>query len=173
MEPISELELKIGEKESLPASLLGVEPWVIRSLPDNLKVAFLNQYKRAIQVSHHPDLYQDSRQKKVHERFFQATVSYIELLLENRMEREFAFDNLSSRSNLEVRLKEKIETLEKEITGLQEEMKANQQKYGFWKDLQLLNSELRDYEVFAFSNYSDVKILYLFSKNTDSLLAFS
>src|SRR3989344_562753 len=159
MEPISELELKIGEKESLPASLLGVEPWVIRSLPDNLKVAFLNQYKRAIQVSHHPDLYQDSRQKKVHERFFQATVSYIELLLENRMEREFAFDNLSSRSNLEVRLKE--------------EMKANQQKYGFWKDLQLLNSELRDYEVFAFSNYSDVKILYLFSKNTDSLLAFS
>ncbi|MEK6861007.1 MAG: hypothetical protein AABY07_03460, partial [Nanoarchaeota archaeon] len=84
MEQTSELELKIGEKEVQPVSLLGIEPWVIRSLPDNLKIAFLNQYKKAIQVSHHPDLYQDAGQKKVHERFFQATVRYIDLLLENR-----------------------------------------------------------------------------------------
>lgn len=159
MEPTSELELKIGEKEALPSSLLGVEPWIIRSLPDNLKVAFLNQYKKAIQVSHHPDLYQNPGQKRVHERFFQVTISYIELLLENKMEREFAFDNLYSRPNSEVRLKNQIETLERDIVGLQKEISENQRKYQSWRELQSLNSELRDYEQFALLNYSDKKIL--------------
>ena len=75
------------------------------------------------------------------------------------MEREFAFDNLYSKPNSEVRLREKIETLEKGINDLQEEINVNLQEYKSWKDLQSLNSELRDYEVFALSHYSDVKVL--------------
>jgi hypothetical protein len=69
-----------GEKTN-PLLLLGVEPWVLRSLDDKHLKEFISTLKRVLAKIHHPDQYQDPSEKEKHQFYFKRLNDGVDKLL--------------------------------------------------------------------------------------------
>ncbi len=126
MNDTSELELKVQELQDLPAHILGLDGWILRSLPPQHRVRFLKSYEKTLQAAHHPDLYQNSVEKRRHELYLQAVANAIGFLTSSDVAFELAIQELPTKQNPLVRLKTRIEQQAHEITKGDEKLVETQ-----------------------------------------------
>ena len=58
------LETVLSENQELSAHLLGVDGWILRTMPEDRRNIFLRLYEKALRTALHPDLIADEKKKK-------------------------------------------------------------------------------------------------------------
>lgn len=121
-----ELEAKIREYGDLPAHLLGLDGWMLRSIPESRRKEFLQGYEKLLKITFHPDRYQKLDEKQRKENYLQSVSNAIQYLTSDPMAFDIAVDQVGTSINPIVNLKRTLEsreqlisTLEKQITTLQ------------------------------------------------------
>lgn len=63
------LETVLETNQGLSAHILGVDGWLLRTIPEERRAVFLRLYEKAVRTSLHPDLIQDANKKKFYDRY--------------------------------------------------------------------------------------------------------
>lgn len=111
------------EKDANPFYLLGIEPWVLRSLSPNMIKELLGDFKRHILKYHHPDKYQDANERKKHEHYFQLACSTIDQLLGDDYFFRQSIDGLHQK-NVQALYAKQLKAKEEFISSLREDIKG-------------------------------------------------
>lgn len=97
-----------------PIELLGIEPWAIKSLPRDKRVAFLKHALKLIASYHHPDLFLEEKDKARHGAYLSRINGAIAQLTRDKFALEEALADFNTRRNprvdLEIRLQKSRET---------------------------------------------------------------
>jgi len=125
----NELEQKFDSDYELNLSWLGVDGWVLRTLPQNLRIRFLESHKKNLQTTHHPDLYQNSRERKTHENYLQRVTATIDYFLSNPIELELALQDLPSTRDPMIALKQKIKLEQREKEELEKRLSLERKEH--------------------------------------------
>ena len=135
MNEYTELERKLIEYENLPGHMLGLEPWLLRSIPEDKRADFLKGYEKLVRVIYFPDHAKTPKEKKGREKFIQALVKDVAYLTSDPFAFELAIESIPSRRNPVVGLKMSLEDSKNEIAKLEhrlsEQQKTNRQMSAF------------------------------------------
>jgi hypothetical protein len=63
------LETVLESNQGLSAHILGVDGWLLRTIPEDRRTVFLRLYEKAIRTALHPDLIRDDNKKKFYDRY--------------------------------------------------------------------------------------------------------
>jgi len=63
------LETVLESNQGLSAHILGVDGWLLRTIPEDRRTVFLRLYEKAIRTALHPDIIQDDNKKKFYDRY--------------------------------------------------------------------------------------------------------
>ena len=63
------LETVLESNQGLSAHILGVDGWLLRTIPEERRAVFLRLYEKAVRTALHPDLIQDANKKKFYDRY--------------------------------------------------------------------------------------------------------
>jgi hypothetical protein len=63
------LETVLEANQGLSAHILGVDGWLLRTIPEERRAVFLRLYEKAVRTALHPDLIQDANKKKFYDRY--------------------------------------------------------------------------------------------------------
>ena len=99
---------KLKEYENLPGNVLGLDGWVLRSLPRDQRKFFLEAYLKAMRVAFHPDRSPNEEGRKARESFVKALVEAVTFLCSGTLEYEMATDLVPARKNFMVQLKQDV-----------------------------------------------------------------
>ena len=125
----NELENKIAELKDQPGFILGLDGWILRSVPMEHRKKFLDAYEKALQIAHHPDLFQDEAEKTRHERFLQTVANAVKFLNSDPFAYDLATEDVPTKQNHFLRAKETIEQRDKEIVNLKGQLGAREKDY--------------------------------------------
>lgn len=103
---------KIDEYDQFPALVLGLDGWILKSVPAETRSQFLRTYQKALQIAFHPDRVQDEDAKAGRERFLQVIGEAVTYLSENAINYELATDNVPTKKNPLVSLQRGMEARE-------------------------------------------------------------
>lgn len=70
------IETVLSENQELSAHLLGVDGWILRTMPEDRRNVFLRLYEKALRTALHPDLIADKKKKKFYDGYL-ARVSEV------------------------------------------------------------------------------------------------
>lgn len=173
----TELELKVEEYENLPAHLLGVDGWMLRSIPKEKRAAFLNGYEKLIRVVFQADspMSDAERQKRV--RFIQSITEAVDFLKSGESEYELSVEQVPSKRNPVIRLNDQIQQHLGEIGKLEAQLKkANGEIQDLSNVRKYLSDMLVKTESFArLRDYSDwhVKNFRTYPLNSMGVISIS
>lgn len=109
---------KTAELDSVPGAILGLDGWMLRSIPQAMRERFLQGYERVLRTVFHPDLYQDVVIKKGKERFLQAVHESITFLLGDYYAWEAAVDSIPTARNPFIQAKRDLDIRDEIIRTL-------------------------------------------------------
>jgi hypothetical protein len=141
---------QIEKSNELPFLLLGLDGWLIRSVPKELRRQFLEGYGRLLKIAFHPDRYEDSNKKESRTRYLQTVGEAIRLMLTDEIAFEVSAECIPTRRNPLVEFQNRIDILNKIVSkrdNLIAEIDARaRDAQAQVDDLQAQNQNLRDAE---------------------------
>lgn len=114
---------KSAEFDNFPALVLGLDGWILRSLPKHLRAQFLNSYEKLLRTIFHPDRFVDPVQKKSREIYLQNIGEAVRFMLADEFSFEMMVDTVPSRKNPMVGLRHAIEVRDNIINRLDTDLK--------------------------------------------------
>ncbi len=117
------LEAKTSEYQNLPGLILGLDGWVLRSIPKELRGTFLAGYRKLLNITFHPDRTQNEERKRAFQNYLQTVSEAVEFLVESEMNYELAVDVVPTRLNPIVQLKRNAEASESALGSMAERLK--------------------------------------------------
>lgn len=100
---------KTSEYDNLPGLVLGLDGWLLRSIPAQLRDQFLNGYEKLLRIVFHPDRYTDPEKKRTRENYLQSVNEAIRFMLADEFSFETIVDTVPTRRNPLVALRHNIE----------------------------------------------------------------
>lgn len=102
-----------------PLALLGVEAWILRSIPQQALVKFLRDFKKLAAKYFHPDVCHDELRRQAHEYYFKRLTGAVDRLLQDEFYMMSCLDDLANGSS--ERMRHRIAKLEHELRLCREE----------------------------------------------------
>ena len=127
--PVNELEKKIAEFKDQPGFILGLDGWLLRSVPIGQRRRFLEAFEKALQIVHHPDLFQDETEKMRHQRFLQTVANAVKFLTSDHLAYDLATEDVPTKQNHFLKTQEKVEARDKEILDLERQLRVKEKAY--------------------------------------------
>ena len=76
----AELEKKITELTDQPGHILGLDGWILRTIPEEKRNGFLKGYEKLLRIAFFPDHAKSQDQRANYERFNQAIANAVSFL---------------------------------------------------------------------------------------------
>jgi hypothetical protein len=112
------LEQKTTEYEKLPGLMLGLDGWILRSLPVALRRQFLQGYERLLRIVFHPDRYQDPAAKVSREKYLQSVNEAVRFMSADQFNYEMSMDAVPTKRNPFVALQQQVDARDEIIERL-------------------------------------------------------
>lgn len=112
---------KTAEFENLPGLVLGLDGWVLRSVPKHLRAQFLTGYEKLLRIVFHPDRYSEENQKQSRQVYLQAVGEAVRFMLADEFSYELTTDTVPTRRNPMVSLRNAVQVRDAIIARLDEE----------------------------------------------------
>ena len=109
-----ELEKIVGQLKDLPGHILGLDGWLLRTLPKDKREIFLKGFEKLIRVVYFPDHAPDARSKSSREQYIQAVSNAVTYLTSDEFAYELAVEEVPTEKNPIVKLKTEMEQKERE-----------------------------------------------------------
>lgn len=119
-----ELEARTNEYEGLPAHILGLDGWLLRSIPESRRKEFLQGYERLLKVVFHPDRYPAEEEKIRKQKYLQAVSNAVFFLTNDPIAFEMSVDKVGTAINPIVSLRRTLETREKQLGDLEKQLSS-------------------------------------------------
>jgi hypothetical protein len=173
---------QVEEGEYNPFTSLGIEPWLIQSLPRDSLKRFLGDYKKYfLGKYHHPDKYIVPEEKKKHEAHFQRVAGEIDELLSDDFYFRHCLANFRETGGLDPykrrinRQDIMISGLKKTREGLEAALKTSEYRCaGVESELAETSKDRRrlylEEEIFPLNKGKRYSLLYLSTEGTDLAL---
>lgn len=107
-QPTDLIAQKTAEYDNLPGLILGLDGWILRSVPKHLRAQFLNGYEKLLKVVFHPDRYQEQRTKESRQMYLQSVGEAVRFMLADEFSFEITADSVPSHKNPLLTLREAI-----------------------------------------------------------------
>lgn len=107
-----ELAQKTKEFADLPANILGLDGWLLRSVPKDQREYFLRSHLKTLRAALHPDRCATSEGKESRERFISQLSQATEFLLSGELEYQTAADTVPTQTNPAIQLARKQQAME-------------------------------------------------------------
>lgn len=108
--------------DELPGLLLGLDGWVLRSIPTGLRKKFLEGYEKSLQIAFHPDRYPDPVTKLSRQRYLQAVSEAISYMTKDEFQFELCADAVPTKRNPFVALQHTVNIRDNIIEKLNEQV---------------------------------------------------
>lgn len=112
---------KIDEYANFPGLILGLDGWILRSLPIEFRAKFLTGYEKLLQVVFHPDRYQDAAKKKSRDAFLRSLSEAVAFMLLGPVEYDLGASDVPTRKNPLVQLHNTVDRQDEIIARLHAE----------------------------------------------------
>lgn len=99
---------KTAEYSKLPGLILGLDGWILRSLPVEHRAQFLHGYEKLLRIVFHPDRYQDPAKKESRQSYLQSVGEAVEYMLSDEFSYEMTAETVPSHKNPIVALREAV-----------------------------------------------------------------
>ncbi len=109
---------KTQEFDNLPGLILGLDGWILRSLPKELRAQFLNGYEKLLRIVFHPDRYSDEIKKTSRQNYLQSVNESVRYLLADDFAYEMTVDSVPTHKNPMVTLRNSVEVRDNIIARL-------------------------------------------------------
>jgi len=114
MNDSTELEKIVGQLEDSPGHILGLNGWLLRTLPKEKRAAFLRGFEKLIRVAYFPDHAADPKSRGARERYIQSVSNAISYLTGDEFAYDLAVEEVPTEKNPVVILKRELEQKEHE-----------------------------------------------------------
>jgi len=114
---------KTAEYENIPGLVLGLDGWILRSLPKHLRAQFLNGYEKLLRIVFHPDRYTDPVKKESRQSYLQSVSDAVRYMLADEFAFETTVESVPTRKNPLLTLREAIDVRDKIIGRLDDQLK--------------------------------------------------
>lgn len=118
----TELERKIQELTNFPAHQLGLDGWLLRSIPRDARNTFLKEFEKALKVAFHPDRVQTLSEKQRRESYLQTISNAVATLSSDAQLYDLATEDVPTKRNPLVGMKNALHAHQEEIRVLQAEI---------------------------------------------------
>jgi hypothetical protein len=118
------LETKLDEYSEFPALVLGLDGWILKSVPTETRPQFLRSYQKTLQIAFHPDRAPNDVAKLSREKFLQVVGEAVAYLSENQINYELATDNVPTKRNPLVALRRGTEARDELIERKHQELES-------------------------------------------------
>jgi len=102
------IETKLEEYSDFPALVLGLDGWLLKSVPVDVRPIFLRAFQKSLQIAFHPDRVISPEAKISREKYLQVVGDAIHYLCDSQMNYELATDNVPTKRNPLVGLQNSI-----------------------------------------------------------------
>jgi len=119
---------KTEEFDKLPGLLLGLDGWVLRSIPQEYRRQFLTGYEKLLRVALHPDRCQGDDRKRGREAYLQAVAEAVAFMCRDEFSFELASDTVPTKRNPFVMMQSKIDLQEGIISRIHETLEETRGK---------------------------------------------
>lgn len=102
------LAQKTAEYDNLPGLVLGLDGWILRSIPKDQRETFLKGFEKIIRVVMHPDRARTDAQRKTRENYLQSVSEAVRFMLSDEFSYDMTADSVPSKKNPLVTLKHEI-----------------------------------------------------------------
>lgn len=119
---------KTAEYSNLPGLILGLDGWILRSLPADHRAQFLRGYEKVLRIVFHPDRYQDPTVKESRQRYLQSVNEAVEFMLSDAFSYDIATDSVPSHKNPMVGLRAAVQVRDDIITRIDQDKAAAQRR---------------------------------------------
>ncbi len=113
---------KTGEFDKLPGLLLGLDGWILRSVPHEFRKQFLQGYEKLLRVAFHPDRYQNEVTKQSRQNYLQAVAEAVEYMSRDEFSFEIASEAVPTKRNPFVALQQKIDLQDQIISRISDQI---------------------------------------------------
>jgi len=123
--PTDLIAVKAAEYQNLPGMILGLDGWILRSVPPGLRTQFLAGYEKLLRVVFHPDRYQDNDKKQSRLVYLQSVNEAVRYMLSDEFAYETTTDTVPTRKNPIVTLQNAIEVRDSIIARIDEDLSTS------------------------------------------------
>ena len=117
------IKSKTKELENLPGHILGLDGWILRSIPKHLRNQFLTAYEKVLKIVFHPDRYPDDSVKRTsREKYLQAVSDAVTYMSSDELTYDVASESVPTKKNPMVSLQNSIDTRDNIISNLDEKL---------------------------------------------------
>lgn len=116
---------KTSEFDRFPGLILGLDGWILRSVPKDLRKQFLAGYEKVLRVVFHPDRYSDPAVKASRQNYLQVVAEAVKFMTTDEFNFEFASDAVPTHTNPFVRLQNAIDIRDRVIDKTNSELESD------------------------------------------------
>lgn len=132
-----DLEKIVGQLQDSPGHILGLNGWILRTLPKDKRETFLKGFEKLIRVAYFPDHASSPRDKTSRERYIQAVSNAVSFLTSNEFAYELGTETVPTEKNPIIQLKTDMEQQVRDYEG---------QVSSLNKKIETANSEIRSFQ---------------------------
>jgi hypothetical protein len=122
--PTDLIAQKTGEYDRFPGLLLGLDGWILRSVPKSLRRQFLEGYEKLLRIVFHPDRYQDPAIKQSRQSYLQSVSEAVSFMAQDEFSFEIASDAVPTKRNPFVALQHEVDRRDDIISRFHSEVDA-------------------------------------------------
>ena len=109
---------KTIEFDALPGLILGLDGWILRSVPKELREQFLRGYEKLLRTVFHPDRYSDEEKKQSRQTYLQSVSEAVRFMTNDELSFDLAVDVVPTKRNPVISLKRDLEARDKILQGM-------------------------------------------------------
>lgn len=138
------LETVLDANQDVSAHLLGLDGWLLRTIPDDRRTIFLRLYEKALRTALHPDVIHDPQKKVFYERYIGRVAEAIAAMCEDSATYDAMSETVPTAKNRAVTLSVTVENYAGKIDDLRAEIEK--QKAEHKAQFEVVNEQLNYYE---------------------------
>lgn len=138
------IETVLDSNQDVSAHLLGLDGWLLRTIPDDRRNIFLRMYEKTIRTALHPDTFLDPKKKEFYDRYIGRVAEAIAAMCEDSATYDAMCEGVPSSKNRAVSLSLTVDNYATTIDTLREEMEKRQADYD--AKFKVVNEQFNYYE---------------------------